>query len=326
MAHPDDLEAGGAPVDDMDSAAAAISRLDLGDGDIAPADDDDNDDQSDDEAGDDLDLSEDEDDEDDEPDDSPAIEAPASLNADEKAKFAQLPPEAQRLITEVESRRNGQVQTATTKAAEAQRIAEVRAAQADAQAKAVYAQQLKAFADSLAPQRPDPQLAYTDPQTFIALNAQFEAARAQHDDFVQQVTALDREAETQLSQAEVAERDRELMAIPEVQNEETREAFFTRAIEAGKTLGLDMTKIGSATAGELKALRQVSDWKEKAEKYDTAMTKQMQRVREGKKQKTTRPNAAQPSSSDGRGLQQAKQRARQSGDVRDAAAAIARLG
>lgn len=324
MAHQLDAEAVDVPVDDMDSAAAALDTL-FGDDADDQRDDAGEEDQSDDQDDNDLDLSDDEDDGDDEPAQS-AIEAPVSLTAEEKAKFAQLPPEAQRYVAELEGRRATQVQTATTKAAEAQRTAEQRAALADAEAKGIYAQKLKAFADNLAPQAPDQRLAYEDPTTYNALFAQYTAARAQHDEFVQQVQSLGQEAEQQMTEAEIAARDRELMAIPEVQNEETREAFFTRAIEAGKTLGLDMSKIGSATAGELKALRQVSDWKEKAEKYDSAMTRQMQRVREGKKPRSAKPNAAQPSSSERRGFREAKDRLRASGDVKDAAAAIARLG
>lgn len=326
MAHPQLAEAGDAFESDMDSAAAAIDALNLGDdepddGQRRSADDEDQSDGEDD----DLDLSEDEDGKDDEPA-HPAIEAPASLNAEEKAQFAQLPPEAQRLITEVENRRNGQVQQATTKASEAQRTAELRAAQADAQARAKYAQQLKTFADNLAPQRPDPQLANIDPAAFIAQTAQYEAAKAQHDEFVQQVQSMEEHAGAQLSDAEIQQRDAELMQIPEVQNPETRETFFKRAIDTGNMLGLDMSQIGHATAKELKALRDISDWREKADKYDTAMARQMQRVRQGKKLTPAKPNAAQPSSSEGRGLRNAKQRLSQSGDLRDAAAAIKALG
>lgn len=325
MAHPG-TEAGDAFESDMDNAAAAIDALNLEDDEpleqpVQTGDED----QSDDEEGDDLDLSEDEADEDDEPQQA-AIEAPVSLTAEEKAKFAQLPKEAQRYVADLEGRRATQVQQATTKAAEAQRTAEMRAAQADAQAKTVYAHQLKAFADRLAPQRPDPSLAHTDPATYIALNAQYDAARAQHEDFVQQVQALSQEAQTGLSQAEVSARDEALMRIPEVSNPETRDHFFKRAISTAEVLGLDMNQIGHATAAELKALRDISDWKDKAEKYDTAMTRQMQRVREGKRVQTAKPNAAQRSSSEGRGLRDAKDRLKKSGDVRDAAAAIARLG
>ncbi|GAA0729965.1 hypothetical protein [Sphingomonas japonica] len=325
MAHPE-TEAVDAPVDDMDSAAAAIGKL-MG-GDDEPRDDDEDsepDSEGEPEDGD-LDLEGDEEEgEDDEPE-SPAIEAPASLSAEEKARYAQLPPEAQRLIAEVETRRNGQVQQATTKAAEAQRVAEARAAQADAQAKAVYAQQLKAFADGIAPQRPDPRLAQADPATYIAMQAQYEAARAQHDEFVQQVQSLESEAATQMTETEIAERNRALLAIPEVQNEETRAVFFEKAETAAKRIGLDIGELTrKASASELKALRDIADAFEKADKYDTAMTKQMQRVRDGRKVKTAKPNAAQPSSSEGRGYREARQRLSKSGDVRDAAAAIAGL-
>ncbi|MGV0964203.1 MAG: hypothetical protein ACOYBT_09965 [Polynucleobacter sp.] len=327
MAHPETPEAVDAPVDDMDSAAAAIGKL-MSSGE-EPKDESSNESQPEGEGephDGDLELEgEEQEDEGKEPA-SPAIDAPVSLTAEEKAKFAQLSPEAQRYVAELEGRRANQVQTATTKAAEAQRSAETSAARADAQAKAVYAQQLKAFADNLAPQRPDPMLAQTDPATFIALNAQYDAAKAQHEDFVQQVQALGQSADQQLTETEIAERDRALLAIPEVQNEDTRNAFFERGIGVAKTLGLDMAGLNSATAGEWKALHQVSGWKDKADKYDAAMARQMQRVREGRKANTAKPNAAQPSSGEKQGVRDARQRLAKSGDVRDAAALFARLG
>ena len=334
MAHSQGEEA--AFVDDMDSAAAAIGDLNLGDddnirrveargqdagnGDDADADED----QSDDGDDNDLDVSEDEDDEGDES--HGTIEAPVSLTAEEKAKFAALPKEAQQYVAELEGRRASQVQTATTKAAEAQRTAEAAAARADAVAQARFAEQIKVVAEAYAPQAPDPALAYSDPGAYIAQKAQYDHAKAQHEELMQQATSLGTDADTAMSEAEVAQRDRELLSIPEVQNEATREQFFSKAIEAGKQLGLDMNQIGHATASELKALRQVSDWQEKAAKYDAALARNMQRVRDGKKARTTRPNAAQPSSGEKTGYREARQRLAASGDVKDAALAIGRLG
>jgi len=326
MAHPQTAEAVDAPVDDMDSAAAAIDRLMGGDDD--PRDEDQpergDEDQSQDE--DDLDLSDDEDGEDDEPE-TPAIDAPASLTAEEKAAFAALPKEAQKYVTDLEARRAVQVQTATTKASEAQRTAEAATARADAQARAVYANQLKAFADELAPQRPDPALAHTDPATYIALNAQYDAAKAQHDEFVQQVQTLEHEAENSLTQVEMTERGRQLMSYPEFANEQTRETFLAKAEETAKLIGLDVERVAkTATASEIKALRDINEWKVKADKYDAATARQMQRVRDGKKTRTTTPNAAQPRSSESRAYRDAKQHAARTGDVKDAARAIAALG
>jgi len=324
MAQYQDDAASGDFGDDLDSAAAAISNLD------GVMDDDPKDEDSESAEEDDLDLSDDEedgqDDDEDEPDDSPAIDAPVSLTAEEKAKFAALPKEAQQYVADLESRRAIQVQTATTKASEAQRSAEQAAARADAQAKAVYAQQLKAIGDTLAPQMPDPQLAQYDPAAYIAQKAQYDAAKAQHDEFMQQAESLGTDAGQAMTQAEIQQRDSELMAIPEVANEATREEWFKKALGAADVLGLDRSQMDHATAAELKALRQVADWREKAEKYEAATARQMQRVRDGKKTRTTKPNAAQPSSAEGRGYRESRERLNKSGDVKDAARAIAALG
>jgi len=326
MAHlADNAEAG---VDDLDSAAAAIGDLNLDD--FGPEDGEDEEEKQhsgDDEEGDDADQGDDDDQDDDDDEHPPedAIDAPVSLTAEEKAKFAGLPKEAQQYVADLEARRAVQVQTATTKAAEAQRMAETRAAQADAQAQARFAQQLKAIGASIAPQMPDPNLAYSDPATYIAQKAQYDHAKAQHDEFMQQAESLGGEAEAAMSDADIQQRDRELMEVAEVANEATREDFFNKAIGEGKRLGLDMSQIGHATAGELKALREIATLREKAEKYDAATARQMQRVREGKKTRTTKPNAAQPSSAEGRGYRESRERLGKSGDVKDAASVIARM-
>lgn len=204
-------------------------------------------------------------------------------------------------------------------------MAETRAAQADAQAQARFAQQLKAIGASIAPQMPDPAMAQYDPAAYIAQKAQYDHAKAQHDEFMQQAESLGGDAEAAMSDADIQQRDRELMEVPEVANEATREEFFSKAIGEGKKLGLDMSQIGHATAGELKALREIATLREKAEKYDAATARQMQRVREGRKTRTTKPNAAQPSSAEGRGYRESRERLGKSGDVKDAASVIARM-
>jgi len=326
MAQYQDDAASGDFGDDLDSAAAAISNLD-GVMDDDPKDDDENSESA---EEDDLDLSEDEedgqDDDEDEQAEEPAIDAPVSLTAEEKAKFAALPKEAQQYVADLESRRAIQVQTATTKASEAQRSAEQAAARADAEAKAVYAQQLKAIGETLAPQAPDPNLIHTDVNSYLYQKAQYDAAKAQHDEFMQQAESLGTDAGQAMTQAEIQQRDSELMAIPEVANEATREEWFKKALGAADVLGLDRSQMDHATAAELKALRQVADWREKAEKYEAATARQMQRVRDGKKTRTTKPNAAQPSSAEGRGYRESRERLNKSGDVKDAARAIAALG
>jgi hypothetical protein len=152
---------------------------------------------SDEPKSDDLELEDEETSEDDRRTGNPAIAPPASLNAEEKAAFAQLPKEAQEAWSASENRRNTQVQEATTKASQAQRDAEARAAQADAEAKSRYAQQLKAFVTPFAPQMPDAQLAYADPARYIAEKAQYDAQKAQHDSLVQHVESVATQADTE---------------------------------------------------------------------------------------------------------------------------------
>lgn len=230
MAHPSDLEA--------DSATATISMADAAsvfadDDDIeiqgedeTPIDDEDFDDEP---EGDELEgESDDEIDEDDEPEE--AIDAPVSLNKAEKDAFSQLPKEAQQFVTQLESRRASQVQEATTKASEAQRNADARAAAADAEAKRVYATQLDQFIKAFEPQMPDAQMAYNDPQRYVAAKAQYDAQKAQHDQLVQQVRGIGSQAEQEVSHTFYQQRDRELMAIPEVANEETRAAYLDKVL------------------------------------------------------------------------------------------------
>ncbi|WPZ05495.1 hypothetical protein [Pelagerythrobacter marinus] len=257
----------------------------------------------------------------DEPDE-PAIDAPVSLTADEKEEFSQLPKEAQDYVTRLEQRRNSDVQKITTKAAEAQRVAEAKAAEADNEAKQRYASQLKQFVSAFEPQAPDPQLAYSDPQRFVAMKAQYDAHKAQHDELVQQVESISAEADEEAQRAFVAQRDRELMAIPEIANEETRKAYLDKAMGVATELGYDISELAAnMSASDVKALAQAADWKAKAEKYDMAMSRQMKRVRAGKK-RALKPGAAQPKGSGNRALSQAKQRLAQTGSVDDAAAAF----
>ena len=188
----------------------------------------------------------------------------------------------------------------------------------------VFAEQLAHFASAYAPQAPDPELARHNPAEYIAQKAQYDAHKAQHDQFVQQVVALGDEASQEIDQAFIQQRDRELLAIPEVANEETREAYFGRAFEAAEALGYDravLLRDGNAT--DFKALVAAQGWKDKAAKYDALMAKQMQRVRDAR---TAKPGAAQPrGSSTARAAEQSARRLKETGSLQDAAAALANI-
>lgn len=305
-------------LDESDAAAALADFLEAEEGDEAP--------EADEPEADPEEAEEQEDEQDSDEPDEPAIEAPASLTADEKAKFAQLPDEAQRLIAEVETRRNTQVQQATTRAAEAQREAKAAAAEADARAKLTYAQQLDEFVRHYAPQPPDPALARVDPAAYIAQEAQYRAIAAQHDTIVQQVKALEADAAKHLDaqeQAWQAAQVQELMKVPEFANPETRATFLESLQSVGAELGYSPELMASAGANDILALKQAAEWKAGHDKWKAAESRKMQRVRDAK---SAKPNPAQPvGSGKVRQFNQTRQQLRSSGSIDDAARAIAAL-
>lgn len=215
--------------------------------------------------------------------DEPAIEAPASLNAEEKTVFAQLPPEAQQAWAASENRRNSQVQDATTKAAERERAASTKAEQAEALADQRRAAQLVEFMSAFAPQMPDPQLAQHDPASYIAQKAQYDAQSAQFVQFAQQIEALKVEADNTLAQIDTQARAADLMTIGKLADPATRDEYIKASLELVGELGLDPAAFENvASSADFKALEKVADWKAKAEKYDSAMARQMQKVRSAK--------------------------------------------
>lgn len=223
---------------------------------------------------------------------SPAIDVPVSLNAEEKKVFAQLPPEAQQAWAASETRRNQQVQEATTKAADRERAAQTAAAQAEAQADQRRAAQLKAFMEPFRPTMPPPQLAQTDPASYIAAKAQYDFEAAQFATIEQQIETLGTQAQSNLQGIDVQSRVADLMTVPKLADPAARDDYVKATLGLVEELGLDPAQFEQVAGSEdFRALDKISEWKAKAERFDKAMAKQMQKVRAGKG-KTLRPGAA----------------------------------
>lgn len=223
----------------------------------------------------------------------PAIEAPVSLNAEEKEVFAQLPPEAQQAWAASETRRNTQVQEATTKAKEAQRQAEQAAASANAQAESRYAEQLKAYTAHFAPQEPDP-ARYHDMQTYQRDKAIYDHQKAQHDELMQQVTGIGVETE-EMKAERIKARDAELLKIPEVADEATRSDYINSAMEAARELGYDPADLAeNMDATDLKALATFAQYKRDSEELARIKAKSKERRRDPQSGqfKSLKPGAA----------------------------------
>ena len=223
----------------------------------------------------------------------PAIDPPVSLNADEKAVFAQLPPEAQQAWAASETRRNQQVQDATTRASEAQRVAEAKAAQANAQAEALFGKQLKAVVDAFRPQEPDPAHYATIPE-YQRAKAIFEHQNAQHEDFAQQVAVIGKET-PEAKAARIQARDQQLLTIPEIADPATRDTYIQSAFSVAAELGYDQADLAeNMDAGDLKALAQAAKWKADSEELARIRAKSKERVRDKSsgKFKSIKPGSA----------------------------------
>lgn len=209
----------------------------------------------------------------------PAIEAPVSLNAEEKEVFAQLPPEAQQAWAASETRRNTQVQEVTTKAKEAQRQAEQAAASANRQAEYRMGEQLKAFTAAFEPQMPDP-TRYQDIQSYQRDKAIYDHAKAQHDDLVQQVTQIGVETAEQRAER-IKMRDAELLKIPEIADETTRDGFIKGAFDVAAELGYDHSDLAeNMDANDLKALGLAAKWKADSAELARIKAKSQERRRD----------------------------------------------
>jgi hypothetical protein len=243
----------------------------------------------------DLDEELDEDEEGEESDEpaAPAIEAPVSLNAEEKEVFAQLPVEAQQAWAASETRRNAQVQEATTRASEAQRQAQAAAASADAQARAAYAAQLNQVVSAFAPQEPNP-AEFQTIQQYQHAKANYDYAKAQHDQFAQQVATIGQETPEQKS-ARIQARDQQLLTIPEIADPATRDQFIQSAFTVAKELGYDQADLAEhMDAVDLKALAQAAKWKADSDELARIRAKSKERVRDAKsgKFRSMKPGSA----------------------------------
>lgn len=270
-------EAASAPVSMAEKAAAFEDAL-FADGD--PFEEEDEETNGEDE-GDEYDADEEaegEDDESEEPEE-PAIPPPVSLTAEEKALFAQLPVAQQQAWAASETRRNQQVQEVTTRASEAQRVAEAKAAQANARAEAIFAEQLKAVVGAFAPVEPDP-AQYGSIEQYRHAKAVYDHQLAQHNAFAQQVATVGKETPEQKA-ARIQARDQQLLTIPEVADPATRDAYIQSAFSVAEELGYDRADLmENMDAGDLKALAQAAKWKADSEELARIRAKSQERVRD----------------------------------------------
>lgn len=234
--------------------------------------------------------------------DLPPIEPPVSLNAEEKEAFKTWPREAQEAISrrvgELEKGLHSKAQEAKTETAKVEQAARERIAQE----RNVHLQSLQALLPQI-PARPDPRLQITDQVGYANQLANHEWAVAQHQQaqqLVQHIVAQQEADERSAAQQEAKENEAIL-------RDKFPEYFGEKAAELEKTLrstasflGYTDDQLAHVNAQDVLAMKAVSELKAKADKFDTLMAKQMERVREAKKL----PRISKPGTPQGRGVVQ----------------------
>ena len=257
-------------------------------------------------------------------DDLPPITAPVSWTAEEKAEFAELPRALQETLTRRESEREKFVQTKAQEAKSASQKAEQTAAERIAQVQNASVETLKAMLPEI-PLRPSTALMAQNPAQYAYLMEAYEGAIAQHQ-YVQQIA---NQVEQSQQAAERAAAQQEASENEAILREKFPEYFGEGAAELEKNLrstavalGYSEDQLAYVNAQDVLAMRAASEWKAKADKFDTLMAKKMETVREAKKlPKVSRPGVSQGKGAVANERYQADRQAMQRGD-RDAGARV----
>lgn len=214
----------------------------------------------------------------------PAIEPPNSLTAEEKETFKTLPREAQ----EFTARRIGELekgfQSKAQEAAQIKQTAQIEALKVVEQIKAEAAERLQSYAKQFEVQPPSAALFTANPEAYAQQLEQYQYYTAQREQAQRDADkARGEQAQIQAARAEheaQAFRQQLEAELPEILDPESGQKLAKELNATAELLGFDPNEISDVSA--IKALKVTSEWKSKADKYDSLMSKKMERVRAGK--------------------------------------------
>ena len=227
-----------------------------------------------------------EDDLEDEAEELPPIEPPVSLTAEEKEAFKNLPREAQ----EFTARRIGELekgfQSKAQEAAQKERAAMKQAAEYIEQVQGEAAERIEYLSQLLVYPKPPARLAAENPALYAHEIEKHESSLAQRQQAQQQIEEY--RAQQQHYQAILQQHEQEQFrqrlseALPEFLDETTGPKLRDELTATAKSLGFTDEEIFTANANQIIALKQITDLKAKADKYDQLQKRKMERVRAGK--------------------------------------------
>lgn len=226
-------------------------------------------------------------------DDQPEpIAAPTSWAKDAKDVFANLPREAQEIISKREADREKFIQGKSREAAMTRQTVETEARGALQTIMRNHEQALTQFLPQL-PERPNPALLGTgDPahrDLYYQQQAQYDYAAAQHAEIVQQIQQARQHAEAISQQQYNADIAAEHQMLEdnlgtEWSDPSERAKLLETLQPIAAELGYSQEVMAQARAADILALRRIADFKAKADKYDQLMKRKMEPVRAAKHQ------------------------------------------
>lgn len=264
-----------------------------------------------------------------------ALPMPVSWSKEDTEAWKALPAETQAVIARREADRDKYVRETGRKAAETRHTVEQEARQIIAQQAEQAAATLRAYAAQFMPQEPDQRLLYTGNQddvlTYQRQDAAYRAATAQQHQLHQEVARSQQqatEARTQADQAEIAvDAQRLKEQLPEWFDPSAGPELRQSLQSIGAELGYPAELMAQAGSNDILALKKAAEWKAKADKFDTLISKKMSAVRAAKElPKMARPGVTQGKSAQGRQSQNRREQAFESfAQTRSGAAAAALL-
>lgn len=211
------------------------------------------------------------------------VSAPASLNAEEKEKFTQLPAEAQRAMSEILSRRDRETQQGLEAARSAQREAQRTAADHVANTQRDFAQKFSNLVQAFQPTPPPITLIEEDPTQYLILKAQFDQDLAGYNQLVGQASQLISQSDAHFEKRKQEWMDEEankLRSIPEVADDAKRPQFVADIRAVGKELGFSDEELSQVSAKDVFALNRVRALKADAEKWREHQKRRNERPRQ----------------------------------------------
>lgn len=233
-------------------------------------------------------------------DDLPAIVPPVSWTAEEKEEFANLPRTVQETLTRREAEREKFVQAKANEASRVRHTVEQQALAQVQQMNSTFVQQLQALIPDV-PQEPSAHLMNEDPVAYANALDERRWAIEQRNYIASQIQAVEQQ-QGHLEQQRTAQTNAlnaQLLAqeFPEFLDAEKGPDLRKSLRATGLSLGYSEDQLALVDAQDILAMRQASEWKAKAEKFDTLMAKQMDRVRSAK----TLPKVSRPGVAVGKG-------------------------